>query len=1013
MYWGLFIYLTFVLLVGPPGFIQAQTINPDHNNNFKKNPQVREADSLIMVWEWEKAWPKFERLAIKFKEQGDWEGYIYSLNKKARAELGQSEYPVAYNTLNRTLEEGTALLAADHPEVGRTHCYLGIYWLWGKGKTGKADSSFIRSLEIWENTLPPDHLDLAEIHHELGRYYREVEQFEQSKYHHEKAIEIYRSQLGELSLPLARAYRYYGLTLRDAHYPTRAMNVRLASKRMYEAIPYSPVKEISFINDNLGVAYFDLDDFEQARGFFEKSLEMKAVLFGKDSPQWINQLNNLASCYGYLNDLNTAIHMFEEAIARGTKLGSPENDYLINSYEQYADVLFYHHHVEKAIYYGEKALQSFYASENDSQFQKSSIAESLALYYLANHDLDQSMDHIQTAIHAIDTTLTDLNQEMSLENFSTPFPDQVYKCLSTKALILTEIGFTNQQPSALDEALQMYEFLELLSDKFRNALYAERSKLFLAQFYRANAEHALSLIARLHQDQPHDQYPKLAFHLMEKNRYIKLYGDQSRARKASGTNIPDSLMEYESVMSSKMEGLRFKLNGASDSLRRLELQSEIFDLDNEYAAFQQRMSRDFPTYYSETFRSMLSLDDVQEQMDQNTQIIEYFWSDTIIYAIVITDIGSDLHAIPFSLGDREILKSFLEDLARTQPSDSASNSTDRYAKYEQTAHHIYSKLMEPLSGTESKSLIVSPDGILSLLPFEALIVSPGQADFKNAQYLLHTRDVNYTYSLNLLYEDMVNKRQEISSPKILAMAFSDHDMVGEEPKDQSSLALPEIVGSSFECDIIAEIFQSYDVGVYKGVRATEEVFKEQAEKHHILHLAVHGSGDTENELNSSLHFRDAPNANEDGRLLAYELYGMELNDVHLAVLSACESGVGKEIEGEGIFSIARGFAQAGCPATMMSLWNVNDMQTSEITRLFYKNLKKGMQTNLALLEAKKSFIEVAYFSRSAVPFFWAGFVHIGVSSPVTGSNNKWFLWVGLSFLAVSLLGWWLKSTKYA
>ena len=100
-----------------------------------------------------------------------------------------------------------------------------------------------------------------------------------------------------------------------------------------------------------------------------------------------------------------------------------------------------------------------------------------------------------------------------------------------------------------------------------------------------------------------------------------------------------------------------------------------------------------------------------------------------------------------------------------------------------------------------------------------------------------------------------------------------------------------------------------DVNQYKLLsEATESFFKERVQDFDIVHLAVHGEGDTLNELNSRLIFRPETDTVEDGSLYAHELYDLKLDKLDLAVLSACESGVGKQQTGEGVMSIARGFA---------------------------------------------------------------------------------------------------------
>jgi CHAT domain-containing protein len=110
------------------------------------------------------------------------------------------------------------------------------------------------------------------------------------------------------------------------------------------------------------------------------------------------------------------------------------------------------------------------------------------------------------------------------------------------------------------------------------------------------------------------------------------------------------------------------------------------------------------------------------------------------------------------------------------------------------------------------------------------------------------------------------------------------------------------------------------------------------------------------------------------------------------VLSACETGLGEVHEGEGIFSIARGFAYAGCPSLVMSLWKVNDMTTADLVDFFYKNLSQGQPKDEALRNAKLSFLQTAD-DLSAHPANWAAFIALGNNMPVQqpAADNSWLI----------------------
>jgi len=207
---------------------------------------------------------------------------------------------------------------------------------------------------------------------------------------------------------------------------------------------------------------------------------------------------------------------------------------------------------------------------------------------------------------------------------------------------------------------------------------------------------------------------------------------------------------------------------------------------------------------------------------------------------------------------------------------------------------------------------------------------------------------------------------------------------------------------------VKEIIKITHGNSYIRQQATEQRFKQEAGKANIIHLATHAITDDENPMYSKLVFALDTSAGEDGFLNTYELYNMQLN-ADLVVLSACNTGYGKLYRGEGVMSLARGFMYAGCRRIMMSLWSVDDQSSAKIMTLFYQNLAGGLTINEALRHAKLTYLRTADKVKSN-PFYWAGFVSIGETTPLLlerGSNKK-YIFSLLIFLTL-ILAFFLKK----
>jgi CHAT domain-containing protein len=144
-------------------------------------------------------------------------------------------------------------------------------------------------------------------------------------------------------------------------------------------------------------------------------------------------------------------------------------------------------------------------------------------------------------------------------------------------------------------------------------------------------------------------------------------------------------------------------------------------------------------------------------------------------------------------------------------------------------------------------------------------------------------------------------------------------------------------------------------------------------QYRILHFATHGLLNSERPELSGLVFSliDREGKPQDGFLRLHKVYKLQLN-ADLIVLSACETGLGKEIKGEGLIGLTRGFMYSGAPRVVASLWNVDDLATAELMKLFYQGmLKDGLSAGASLRAAQ---LELSRQKRWASPYFWAGFV---------------------------------------
>jgi CHAT domain-containing protein len=185
-----------------------------------------------------------------------------------------------------------------------------------------------------------------------------------------------------------------------------------------------------------------------------------------------------------------------------------------------------------------------------------------------------------------------------------------------------------------------------------------------------------------------------------------------------------------------------------------------------------------------------------------------------------------------------------------------------------------------------------------------------------------------------------------------------------------------------------------EVVALDGAAATEAAFKKLAPGRRVLHLATHGvilgeSCDPDRirvnplllsglALAGANRSAEAPPGSEDGILTAEEIASLDLSSVEWAVLSGCETGLGRVTTGEGVLGLRRAFEIAGARTLIMSLWRVEDASTLDWMRGLYESRSKGLSTAEAVREASVRMIQAARSrGRSTHPYYWGGFVAAG------------------------------------
>lgn len=300
--------------------------------------------------------------------------------------------------------------------------------------------------------------------------------------------------------------------------------------------------------------------------------------------------------------------------------------------------------------------------------------------------------------------------------------------------------------------------------------------------------------------------------------------------------------------------------------------------------------------------------------------------------------------------------------------DSLKSSVFRYATalrglaagYEQLSDSLRRVLLGDRAGNMTTLI---PDNFLNYIPFESLY------DTRLGKFIGETQAISYAYSLPVWL-----LHRQASFPALDAVRLGVFS---------PSYQVNDLRHAREEAGRVAAIFGG---DRFISGDATKRAFLDRQADYDVLHFAMHSFFYEDDFSESCLVFNGAE-----------KLYFSELHALHIparmAVLSACNTGNGKLVKGEGVMSLSRAFAYAGVASTVVSLWQAPDKETAEIMTSFYEGIAQGLTKSSAMAQAKRAFIENNPMKRH--PFFWAGFVVNGDDSPLVVPRRQGMAWMGV------------------
>ena len=920
------------------------------------HPDVASAlNNLADLYEAQGAYPRAEPLFVRAvdireKTQGARHPDVaQSLNALGSLYEEEGVYARAEPLLVRALDITEKALGSMHPDVAYNLNSLGILYL-KQGAYARAEPLFVRALEIREKALGPMHPEVANSLHGLASLYQGQGAYARAEPLFVRSLEIFEKVLGPMHPDVAYSLNNLALLYQaqGAYARAQPLLVRALDIREKALGPMHP--DVAQSLNNLARAYQDQGAYVRAEPLLVRALDIREKSQGAMHPDVVYSLNSLARVY-----------QDQGAYARAEPL------------------------LIRALDIGEKSQGAMHPDVAYSLNNLADLYRVEGAYVRAEPLYARALEIREKAL--------------------APTHREVAESINNLALLFQAQGAHARAEPLLARAAELRE----ASLRAELAPLSESRKRDLMLLLQGETERLVSLHAHAMPTSP--QALELAFTtvLRRKGRVLDSVADTQVTLR---DHLTPPLRDRLAQLADASTQLSTRLREPFDPKTAEHQKSEIAALRTRIDALEAELSQASVEFRVQT--EPVTIAKIQAALPRGSGLVELVryrrfdarparpqdpWREAHYLAYLLLAHGAPRWV---ELGDAARIDAAVDDVLAAMRKDASASAAQ--AALRQLDALVFAPVRDRLPGVSH--VIVSPDGKLNLVPFEALIDPQGHPAIEQRliRYVTSGRDL-----LRLA------ARRPSRSPATI-VADPDYGPPGKPyVRVDGMLAetFPRLPGTRLEASEIQGHFA--DRKTLTEGQATKAALLGIVGPS-VLHVATHGfytqgaaapasaaapsrlaqrerglsvDGAPSPPPPSSEGFLDAldhaglalagANVSPDGIVSARELAGRDWWGTQLVVLSACGTGVGAVSSGEGVYGVRRALVLAGTQAQVVSLWNVNDSSAPELMRAFYAELARGAGRAEALRRAK---LQILRQPRFAHPYYWAPFILAGDWTPL-------------------------------
>lgn len=888
-----------------------------------------------------------------------------------------------------------------------------------------------KAMEIFKKVLGSENPDYAILSSHLAGYYLFVGNYTEAIRLQTEATKVLKETLGPENINYAISLGNLALYNSKLGNYAKAIGIETEAMNIFKKVLGTTHPDYAMSLNNLATYNAYDGNYAEAVRLVTEAIDILKIVFGSEHPTYATSLGNLALYNSKLGNNSEAIKIGTETTEICKRILGPEHPDYATSLDNLATYYSGNGNYTAAIQLGTEAMEIrkrvLGAEHPDCVTSLSNLAifNSYLGYYATAIMLKKEAMEICKRVLGTEhpNYATDLNNLAGFYSYLGNYAEAIRLDTEAMEIYISVLG---------NEHLLCAKSLGDLADSYSHLGNYEKAYYYMTQQMEYFHYYILKNLGELSSNYQKSLWttqfayayfntlPNLVSNYTNKESISELYNNTCLF--AKGILLNTGIEMRKLILESRDSSLIHKYNALSTNINVYnkliekpikERYMNTDSLNNVIQMQEMELARESKVYGDYTRNLTITWKEVQRKLKEDDIAIEFLdyplvGTDSTMYIALTLKKDYDApHMITLFEGNQ--LKAISEDVYYTK--------TD-------IANLVWKPLKEELSGV--KNIYFAPSGELHRIGIEYLPISKTEniCDVYTLHRLSSTRQIaliqdetegkncvlygglDYDEKSNAISTDSISTKESV-----LRSAFSRANV------DSLSLrsSFDYLKGTRIEADMIAEDMKMHDVPYiyYNGIDGTEETFKQlDGRRPKLMHIATHGFFLTEEEAeeskfarpemelmtdggqksgrsvedksmtrsgllfsgcNHAIHHEQIPNGEEDGILTAQEISLLDLRGLDLVVLSACQTGLGDIISGEGVFGLQRGFKKAGAKTILMSLDKVNDDATRILMVEFYRNLMNGKTKYQSLKDAQKHLRQVDN-GKYDKPEYWASFI---------------------------------------